>query len=120
MSAVSALSGKAPAGNDTQIQNFSANVHSAPDGTRADNIDLIVPSLGTVTGAGTVSPSNALAFKMKADNIPFLVEGTTAAPKFVPDVKGMAGGLLNDALSNKNGQNSPLNGLSGMFKKKPK
>jgi AsmA protein len=120
MSAVSALSGKAPAGNDTTIQNFSADVHSAPEGTRADNIDLIVPSLGTVTGAGTVSPSNALAFKMKADNIPFLVEGTTAAPKFVPDVKGMAGSLLNDALSNKNGQNSPLNGLSGMFKKKPK
>jgi AsmA protein len=120
MSAVSALSGKAPAGNDTTIQNFSADVHMAPEGTRADNIDLIVPSLGTVTGAGTVSPSNALAFKMKADNIPFLVEGTTASPKFVPDVKGMAGSLLNDALSNKNGQSSPLNGLSGMFKKKPK
>ena len=120
MSAVSALSGKAPSGNDTTIQNFSADVHMSPEGTRADNIDLIVPSLGTVTGAGTVSPSNALAFKMKADNIPFLVEGTTAAPKFVPDVKGMAGSLLNDALSNKSGQNSPLNGLSGMFKKKPK
>ncbi len=120
MSAISALSGKAPSGNDTTIQNFSADVHVAPEGTRADNINLIVPSLGTVTGAGTVSPSNALAFKMKADNIPFAVEGTTSDPKFVPDVKGMAGSLLNGALSNKPGQSNPVSGLSGMFKKKPK
>ena len=123
LSALSALGGKGAAGgNDTTIQNFSANVHAAPDGTRADNISLIVPSLGSVTGAGTVSPSNALDFKMKADNIPFLVQGTTSSPKFIPDVKGMAGGLLNNALSgNKGGQSNPLGGLSGMLnKKKPK
>jgi AsmA protein len=120
MSAISALGGKGAGEKDTTIQNFSANVRVAPDGTRADNIDLVVPSLGTVTGAGTVSPSNALAFKMKADNIPFLIEGTTSDPKFAPDVKGMAGSLLNNALSDKNNQNNPLSGVSGMFKKKPK
>jgi AsmA protein len=122
LSALSALGGKGAGGNDTIIQNFSANVHAAPDGTRADNISLIVPSLGSLTGAGTVSPSNALDFKMKADNIPFLVQGTTSSPKFIPDVKGIAGSLLNNALSgNKGGQNNPLGGLSGMFnKKKPK
>jgi AsmA protein len=122
LSALSALGGKGAGGNDTTIQNFSANVHAAPDGTRADNISLVVPSLGSLTGAGTVSPSNALDFKMKADNIPFLVQGTTSSPKFIPDVKGMAGGLLNNALSgNKSGQSNPLSGLSGMLnKKKPK
>ena len=120
MSAISALGGKGAGEKDTTIQNFSADVHMAPDGTRAENIDLIVPSLGTVTGAGTVSPSNALNFKMKADNIPFLIEGTTSDPKFLPDVKGMAGGLLNNALGNKSGQNNPLSGVPGMFKKKPK
>jgi AsmA protein len=120
MSAIAALGGKGAGEKDTTIQNFSADVHVAPDGTRAENINLIVPSLGTVTGTGTVSPSNALAFKMKADNIPFLIEGTTADPKFVPDVKGMAGSLLNNAISGKSGQNNPLGGLSGMFKKKPK
>jgi hypothetical protein len=57
---------------------------------------------------------------MKADNIPFLIEGTTSDPKFLPDVKGMAGSLLNNALSDKKGQNNPLSGVSGMFKKKPK
>jgi AsmA protein len=119
MSAISALGGKGAGEKDTTIQTFSANVHVAPDGTRAESINLIVPSLGTVTGAGTVSPSDALDFKMKADVIPFLIEGTTADPKFVPDVKGMAGGLLKNALGDKNGTN-PLSGVSGMFKKKPK
>jgi AsmA protein len=120
MSAIAALGGKGAGEKDTTIQNFSADVHAAPDGTRAENINLVVPSLGTVTGAGTVSASNALDFKMKADNIPFLIEGTTADPKFVPDVKGMAGGLLNNALSGKSGQNNPLSGVTGLFKKKPK
>ncbi|MHB8215180.1 MAG: AsmA family protein [Candidatus Sulfotelmatobacter sp.] len=122
LSAISALSGKGVAQQqkDTVIQNFSANVRVAPEGTRADNISLIVPSLGTATGEGTVSPSNALDFKMKADNIPFLIQGTTSDPKFVPDVKGMASGLMQNALGgNKAGQKNPLSGVSGMFKKKP-
>jgi AsmA protein len=118
MSAISALGGKGAGEKDTTIQNFSADVHVDPGGTRADNINLVVPSLGTVTGAGTVSASNALDFKMKADNIPFLIEGTTADPKFVPDVKGMAGSLLKDAMGDKTGKN-PLSGAAGLFKKKP-
>jgi AsmA protein len=120
LSAISALSGKGAATQkDTTIQNFSANVRVAPEGTRADNINLVVPSLGTATGAGTVSPSNALDFKMKADNIPFLISGTTSDPKFLPDVKGMAGSLMQNALSgNKIGQKNPLSGVTGMFNKK--
>ena len=46
MSAVSALSGKTPTGNDTTIQNFSSDVHVASEGTRADNINLVVPVAG--------------------------------------------------------------------------
>ena len=118
LSAVSALSGKAAtAQKDTVIQNLSANVHAAPEGTRVDNISLIVPSLGNATGAGTVSPSNALDFKMKADNIPFLIAGTTSDPKFLPDVKGMAGSLLQNSLGG-NKQQNPLGGITGMFNKK--
>jgi AsmA protein len=121
LSAVSALSGKGSGEKDTTIQNFSADVHAAPDGTRADNISLIIPSMGSVVGAGTVSSSNALDFKMKADTIPFLIQGTTSDPKFLPDVKGIAGSLLNNALQgNKSGQNNPLSGLSGLLNKKKK
>ena len=65
LSAISALSGK-KTGNDTAIQNFSSDVRVAPDGTKADNINLNVPSIGVVTGGGTVSPANELAFKMNA------------------------------------------------------
>jgi len=120
LSAVSALSGKAAtAQKDTVIQNFSADVRVAPEGTRVDNLSLIVPSLGNATGAGTVSPSNALDFKMKADNIPFLIAGTTSDPKFLPDVKGMAGSLLQNSLGGSKQQN-PLGGISGMFNKKKK
>ena len=120
MSAISALGGKGASGNDTTIQNFSADLRATPAGTNANNISLIIPALGSLTGAGTVSPSNALDFKMKADAIPFMVQGTTSSPKFIPDVKGIAGSLLNNALSgNKKGQDNPLSGFSGLVKKKP-
>jgi AsmA protein len=140
LSSISALTGKTTGGNDTTIQNFSSEVHVAPEGTRADNINLTVPAFGVLTGAGTVSPSNALDFKMNANlsggtvtgvtqlaglgskggSIPFFVQGTTSDPKFVPDVKGMAGGMLQQVLGGKGnaqGQN-PLSGITGLFKKK--
>ena len=125
MSAISALSGKTSTGNDTTIQNFSSNVRVAPDGTKADDINLTVPSIGVVTGAGVVSPANELAFKLSANlggmgAVPFTVQGTTSDPKFMPDVKGMASGLLKNALSGqgKPGQQNPVNTVMGLFNKK--
>jgi AsmA protein len=125
MSAISALSGKTSTGNDTTIQNFSSNVRVAPDGTKADEINLTVPSIGVVTGAGVVSPANELAFKLSANlggmgAVPFTVQGTTSDPKFMPDVKGMASGLLKNALGGqgKPGQQNPVNTVMGLFNKK--
>lgn len=123
LSSISALAGK-QTGNDTAIKNFSSDVKVAPEGTEANNINLDVPSIGVLTGGGTVSPSNELAFKMNASvgglGIPFAVGGTTSDPKFTPDMKGMASGLLKNAIGGKNNQN-PLNGITGLFgKKKPK
>ncbi len=125
--AVSALSGK-NTGNDTTIQNFSSDVKMSPAGTEANNVNLTVPAIGVLTGAGTVSPSNELAFKMKADVVglvvPFGVGGTTSDPKFTPDVKGMATGLLqgylNQGKGNNQQQQNPVNSVIGLFgKKKP-
>jgi hypothetical protein len=52
------------------------------------------------------------------------VTGTTSDPKFTPDVKGIATGLLEGALKGQTGQQNqqnPLSGLTGLFgKKKPK
>ena len=125
--AVSALSGK-NTGNDTTIQNLSSDVKMSPAGTLANNINLTVPAIGVLTGAGTVSPANELAFKMKADvggmGIPFGVTGTAENPKFTPDVKGIAGGLLQGFLNgqgqgnNQQQQQNPVNSVMGLFGKK--
>ena len=128
LAAVSALAGKTT-GNDTSIQNFSADVKNAPQGTQANNINLTVPAIGVLTGDGTVSPSNQLAFKMKAAvggmGIPFGVTGTASDPKFTPDVRGIAGSLLQNALSGNvpgtqtgQQQQNPINSVMGLFKKK--
>ena len=81
--------------------------------------------IGVLTGGGTVSPASELAFKMNASasglEIPFSIAGTTADPKFVPDVKGIATGLLNGALSGKGNtdQQNAVRDVMGLFKKKP-
>ena len=135
LSAISALSGK-KTGDDTVIQNLSSDVRVAPEGTRLDKIDLIVASLGTVTGAGTISPGGALDFKMAAalsggagtgitqvaslgaGSIPFTIQGTTSNPSFMPDVKGMVGSQLKNLV--KPGAKNPLSGLGGLLgNKKP-
>ena len=124
--AISALSGK-NTGNDTTIQNFSSDVKMSPAGTEANNVNLTVPAIGVLTGAGTVSPSNELAFKMKADvggmGVPFGIGGTTSDPKFTPDVKGIATGLLqgylnNQGKGNNQQQQNPINNVIGLFGKK--
>lgn len=123
LSSISALSGK-NTGNDTTIQNFSSDVRTSPQGTVAQNINLNVPAIGVLTGAGTVSPSNELAFKMNAQvagmGIPFGVQGTTSDPKFTPDVKGLATGLLQNAIKGNTNQQNPINNVMGLFKKKNK
>jgi len=141
LSAISALSGK-QTGNDTSIQNLSTNAIVAPAGTQLNNISLIIPSLGTVAGAGTVAPNNAIDFKMVANlsggavtglsqmaglggkgtgNIPFMITGTTSDPKFVPDVKGIVQGQLKGLLGGglpgaqqSGNQQKPQNPLSGL------
>ncbi len=78
------------------------------------------PSIGVVTGAGTVSPANELAFKMKADvggmGIPFSRRGNHCRPKFVPDVKGIATGYVER--TRQGGAEKPVNSVMGLFNKK--
>jgi AsmA protein len=65
MSSVGSLAGL-KTGNDLDIQKFTSNVHMAPTGLRADNLDLVVPSLGTVVGNGTLDSKNNMDFKLVA------------------------------------------------------
>jgi AsmA protein len=147
MSAISMLSG-VKTGPDTTIQTFSSNVHVAPSGIQTSNVNLVVPAIGTVTGDGTMSPSNALDYKMKAAlnpnavsqasslagfkgtsaSIPFFIQGTASDPKFVPDVKGMLSSGLGKNLGKNLGSQVPggqntqgvVNAIGGLFGKKKK
>ncbi len=142
LGALSAFSGKAPSNPDTTIQNASLNAHIAAETTNADAINVTIPSLGVVTGAGTISPAGALDFHMVADlqtdrgqarvertgrggdrgGVAFMIQGTTSDPKFVPDVKGLAGnavkGALQGSVAGKTGGKSALGGVLGS--KRPK
>jgi AsmA protein len=132
LSSLSSLTGKqVGTGNNTKIENLSSDVRNAPDGTHLDKIDVVIPSLGTVTGAGTISPSHALDFKMIANlsgigaglsktlgagsgGIPVDVGGTTSNPTFTPDMKGMVSGKVKGLAK---GGKSLGGGLGGLLKK---
>jgi AsmA protein len=135
LGALSAFSGRASSSPDTTIQNASLNARMAPEGTQADAINLAIPSLGVVTGAGTISPAGALDFRMLADlqtergearaqrtgrggdrgGVSFMIQGTTASPKFIPDVGSVAGnaakGAVQTAVSGKTGGKTGLGGI---------
>ena len=65
MSTVSALAG-IKTGKDMEIQKFTTNVHMAPTGLKTDNMDVVVPSLGTVVGGGTIDSQNNMNFNLVA------------------------------------------------------
>jgi AsmA protein len=50
----------------TAIQKLSAELKSSPQMTEINNIDASVPSIGTATGSGTISPADALNFNLVA------------------------------------------------------
>lgn len=129
MSAVSALTGT-KSEPDTSIQNLSTDARVAPEGISTSNLNLTVPAIGVITGNGTISPAGALNYKMNASlsggigggltqlagmgnkgGLPFLIEGTTSDPKFVPDVKGMVANPLKSG-------DAAVKGLTGLFGKK--
>ena len=72
-------------GNDTDIQTLSANIRNDPSGTNFDSLNLVLPSIGTVTGKGTVSSAGQLNMKMVANLSGGLGGGMGA-------VTGVAGG----------------------------
>ena len=99
MAAIEMLAG-IQGGPSTEIQTFSSGVRMGPEGMAANNIRLVVPAIGTLDGSGTVSPANALDFRMRATvraagllsaasntPIPFTIGGTAQDPVFRPDVK---------------------------------
>jgi AsmA protein len=164
MSSIASLAG-IKSGKDLEIEKLTSNLHVAPTGIQADNFQAVVPSLGNLTGAGTIDSKNNLDFKMAAIlsnavttaaspvsgtagllgkafggggaggcksgmTVPFMIQGTTSEPKFIPDVGGLAAGMLKSQLGcaggltatgTKTAGQTPVdavNALGGLFKKK--
>jgi AsmA protein len=131
-----------PSGSDLLIQALKSKLRVAPDGIRADGIDLILPSLGSVTGDGVIGANNSLNFKMKAKlqngiagglmggasvlstlgqskgEIPFLIQGTTSNPIFVPDMGGAVTNSLKSPVQGAQGLGGVLGGFFGKKDKK--
>jgi AsmA protein len=119
LGAIAAFTGN-KSGTDTLIQTFSSALRVAPEGIKADNIVLDVPSLGIVTGNGVISGDNSLDFKMlvklsgtannllgsltgasasaQSKGLPFLIMGKTSNPVFRPAIGGAVAGDLQNSL----------------------
>jgi AsmA protein len=144
MAALSKFSGtqKSP---DTSIQQLTSAIRVAPEGIQTSNMNLVLPAIGQLTGGGTISSNSALNMKMLGTlsgqsglastlggltgrktsgsaKIPFTVQGTTSDPKFVPDVAGMMGGMVQSQAGGVLGKNPQTKGLTdalgGLFGKK--
>jgi AsmA protein len=143
LSSFPGLGGKSGGGgSDTEIQTLSADLHVDPSGTQATNLNVVVPSLGTVTGTANVSSSGQLNCKMSAKlagamgsmtsvmslgggknsnagGIPFTITGTTKDPVFLPDVAGMAGNMAKGVgAAPADAAKSATGALGGLFGKK--
>ena len=134
LGAIAAFTG-IKASNDTLIKTFSSALRVAPEGIMANNILLDMPDIGSITGAGTVSSSQALNFKMllklvggggmlgqltgaaggiQNKGIPFTIEGTSSNPVFRPTAAGVAG-LLGGLVGNSQSQQGQQQGLGGLL-----
>ena len=90
-------------GSDTEIQTLSANVRNDPSGSKIDNLNLVVPTIGTVTGAGTVSAAGQLDFK--------LVAKLAGALGGISQVAGGAGGIASSLMGGGSKGNSGGGGI---------
>jgi AsmA protein len=118
LSAIATLAG-IKSSPETDIEKFASGVRFSPEGIQVSNLILNAPTLGELTGDGSVAPNQSLDFKMLANlklsggiggsllrltnassmKLPFFVRGTTSDPKFVPDAKKAAGSLLESLTS---------------------
>jgi AsmA protein len=135
MKTIQSLAG-IPSSPNMDIQKLSADVKRTPAGTALDAITLLVPAVGELTGAGTVSPSSALDFKMRVNlhtsgaltaalgqkgdtSVPFLVGGTASNPSFKPDVKAIANEELKKFTKEPSKAVDAARGVIDLYRKKP-
>ncbi len=117
IAALSSLTG-IPSSNITDIETLTTGMNLTSKGIYVNDILLIMPSLGKLSGSGRIDNDQSLDFVMRAAlkpsgalgvgfgsilkrdrlNIPFLVRGTSSDPKLALDKNAVAGGILDGLL----------------------
>jgi AsmA protein len=127
--------------SDTVIESLTTNVRVEPAGTHAQDLNVVIQGIGSITGDANVDAVGKLDCKMVAHvsggalggvskvaslplggggkgdgsggGIPFHITGTTSNPVFVPDVAGVAGGLAKGGAGAALGGGKALGGAAG-------
>jgi AsmA protein len=141
--AVASLVGVQRAG-DTVIEKLTGMLHMTQAGTEISAFNMVTPSIGTLTGEGTITPEGALNFAMLAKlregtiatpsvapaglarvvsygqttGVPFRIQGTTKNPVFVPDVGRVVTDSLRDAAKNPDNLKKAADALGDLFRRK--
>jgi AsmA protein len=126
--------------SDTVIESFTTTIRVEPAGTHAQDLNVVIQGVGTITGDANVDASGKLDCKMVAHlagaiggvtqvaslplggggkggngggGIPFHITGTTSNPVFIPDVAGVAGGLAQGGAAAALGGGKAVGGAAG-------
>lgn len=117
MAALASMKGNRSS-NITDIETLASGMHLTSKGIYVNDILLVMPALGKLSGSGKIDADQSLDFAMRAElkptgalgagfgrlikrdtlNIPFFVRGTSSDPKFVLNSKGAAGAVLDDLI----------------------
>jgi AsmA protein len=126
VAAVAQLAGLQHVG-DTLVESLTGTLQMTPDGTELQTIKMVAPTVGTLVGEGTISPTGSLNFAMtvtfnaKPIGIPFKIQGTTKNPSFSPDMGRVvknATDSLKEAAKNPDNIKKAADALSGLFGRK--
>ncbi|HEX3373746.1 MAG TPA: AsmA family protein [Edaphobacter sp.] len=83
-------------GSGTAIQSLSTNVTINGGNVRTDNVSVIVPSIGSATGAGTISAAGALNYNvlLKLTGVVNAVSGKGGAASGAGGIAGQLMGMI--------------------------
>jgi len=98
---MSAIMSGLKTGKDLEIEKFTANLHMTTEGMKVDNMNLVVPTLGTVVGGGTLDSKNNMDFKLVASVNAAVVSAAAGAEGGA--VGGAMGKAIGGGASCKNG-----------------
>ena len=143
MGAIASLAGLQRVG-DTVIETLTGMLQMTQKGTEISGFNMVTPSIGTLTGEGTITPEGALNFAMLAklregaiatpsiapaglasvvsysqtSGVPFRIQGTTKNPSFVPDAGRLVKDTLKDAAKNPDNLKKAADAIGDLFRRK--